>query len=42
MAIVAKWEEEWEKDSTKSTEIRQAKLEKSNQFLELYKQGLSY
>jgi transcription elongation factor Elf1 len=30
------------KDSPKLTQLRQAKLEKSNQFLELYKQGLSY
>lgn len=30
------------KESPKLTQLRQAKLEKSNQFLELYKQGLSY
>jgi hypothetical protein len=30
------------KESSKFAELRQAKIEKSNQFLELYKQGLTY
>jgi tetratricopeptide (TPR) repeat protein len=30
------------KESSKKTELKQAKSEKSNQFLELYRQGLSY
>jgi hypothetical protein len=33
---------EQKKESPRSTQLKQAKLEKSNQFLELYKQGLSF
>jgi hypothetical protein len=33
---------EQKKEPSKLTQLRQAKLERSNQFLELYKQGLSY
>ncbi|MEG3991285.1 zinc-ribbon domain-containing protein [Microcoleus sp. S28C3] len=35
-------ESEGKKESSKLTKIREAKLEKSNQFLDLYQQGLSY
>ena len=35
-------ESESKKESSKLTKIREAKLEKSNQFLALYQQGLSY
>jgi hypothetical protein len=35
-------ESESKKESSKLTKIREAKLEKSNQFFDLYKQGLSY
>ncbi len=35
-------ESESKKESSKLTKIREAKLEKSNQFLDLYQQGLSY
>lgn len=35
-------ESERKKESSKLTKIREAKLDKSNQFLELYQQGLSY
>ena len=35
-------ESESKKESSKLTKIREAKLDKSNQFLELYQQGLSY
>jgi len=40
--LLSKPDKEQRKESPRLTQLRQAKLEKSNQFLELYKQGLSY
>jgi hypothetical protein len=40
--FLSKPDKEQRKESPRLTQLRQAKLEKSNQFLELYKQGLSY